>query len=758
MPQTAMSGHRRALKRLRDVMAGSGSAEERLNEIVKVVAADMIAEVCSVYIMRAGQMLELFATEGLNPDAVHRTRLRIGEGLVGTVAARARPLNLTEARQHPRFSYRPETGEDAYHSLLGVPVVRGGRVRGVLVIQNRAQRHYTDEEVEVLEVISVVVAELIAGGKLVSPIETATTQGNAILPMRLEGVQINGGLAMGEAVLHLPRIPVPRMFAEDSELEHDRLAEAVAAMHSALDDMLEATEIAAAGEHQDVLQAYRQIAEDRGWLRRIREAIDGGLTAEAAVQKVMDDTRARMGQIVDPYLSERVYDLEDLGNRLLQHLAGEISAANTDELPENVVLLARNMGPAELLDYEPSRVRALVLEEGSPTAHVAIVARALNIPVIGMVKGVLSQIDPLDPVIVDGENAQIFVRPGDDIQQMTVATMDLRRRRRTEFAAMRDIPAKTRDNVRISLNLNAGLLMDLQSLQESGADGVGLYRTEIPFMVRSEFPDVASQTELYGSVLDQAAGKPVTFRTLDIGGDKQLPYFREYIDQNPAMGWRSIRVGLDRPGMLRQQLRAMIRAAAGRELSVMFPMIAEVAEFEGAKRVLDIELARARDRGAVLPSRLRIGAMMEVPGLMWQLDALLPLVDFLSVGSNDLFQFMFASDRGNPRVADRYDVLAPGLLKALRSLIEHCEDGGVPVSLCGEMAGRPIEAMALIGLGYRDISMPPASVGAVKSMVRSLSVGALRGYLETLLDLPDHSLREKLRSFARDHGVDIEGP
>ncbi len=758
MPQTLMSGHRRALRRLRDVMAGGGSAEERLNEIVRVVAADMIAEVCSVYIMRAGQVLELFATEGLNAAAVHRTRLRVGEGLVGTVAASARPLNLSEARSHPQFSHRPETGEDAYHSLLGVPVVRGGRVRGVVVIQNRARRHYSDEEVEALEVISVVVAELIAGGELVSPIETATTQGNAILPMRLEGVQINGGLAMGEAVLHLPRVPVPRMFAEDPDHEHDRLAEAVSSMHSALDDMLETTEIASGGEHRDVLQAFRQIAEDRGWLRRIREAIDGGLTAEAAVQKVMDDTRARMGLVADPYLSERVYDLEDLGNRLQQHLLGKISAATTEQLPDNVVLLARNMGPAELLDYEPSRVRALVLEEGSPTAHVAIVARALNIPVIGKVKGVLSQIDPLDPVIVDGENAQIFVRPGDDIQQMTTATMDLRQRRRAEYAAMRDVPATTRDKVQISLKINAGLLMDLQSLQESGADGVGLYRTEIPFMVRSEFPGVEAQTELYVNVLDQAAGKPVTFRTLDIGGDKQLPYFREYIDQNPAMGWRSIRVGLDRPGMLRQQLRAMIRAAAGRELSVMFPMIAEVAEFESAKRVLDIELVRARERGATLPIRLKIGAMMEVPGLMWQLDALLPMVDFLSVGSNDLFQFMFASDRGNPRVADRYDVLSPGLLKLLRSLVESCEEGNVPISLCGEMAGRPIEAMALIGLGFRDISMSPPSIGAVKSMVRSLSVDALRGYLGTLLDKPDHSLREKLRAFARDHGVDIEGP
>ncbi len=758
MPETVMSGHRRALRRLRDVMAGGGSAEERLGEIVKLVAADMTAEVCSVYIMRAGQVLELFATQGLNPDAVHRTRLRVGEGLVGTVAANARPLNLPEARSHPRFSYRPETGEESYHSLLGVPVVRGGRVRGVVVIQNRAQRHYTDEEVEALEVISVVVAELIAGGELVSPIETATTQGNAILPMRLEGVQINGGLAMGEAVLHLPRVPAPRMFAEDPDDEHDRLAGALSSMHSALDDMLETTEIAAAGEHRDVLRAYRQIAEDRGWLRRIREAIDGGLTAEAAVQKVMDDTRARMGQIVDPYLSERVYDLEDLGNRLLQHLAGKISAATTEELPDDVVLLARNMGPAELLDYEPSRVRALVLEEGSPTAHVAIVARALDIPVIGMVKGVLSQIDSSDPVIVDGDNAQIFIRPGDDIQQMTVTTMDLRRRRRAEHVAMRDVPAITRDRVRISLNLNAGLLMDLQWLGQSGADGVGLYRTEIPFMVRSEFPGVEAQTELYRNVLDQAAGKPVTFRTLDIGGDKQLPYFREVIDQNPAMGWRSIRVGLDRPGMLRQQLRAMIRAAAGRELSVMFPMIAEVAEFEAAKRVLDIELSRARARGAAVPVRLRIGAMLEVPGLMWQLDALLPLVDFLSVGSNDLFQFLFASDRGNPRVADRYDVLSPALLSLLRTLAARCDDAGVPLSLCGEMAGRPIEAMALIGLGLRDISMPPASIGAVKSMVRSLSVGSLRDYMATLLERPDHSLREKLRDYARDHGVDIEGP
>jgi phosphotransferase system enzyme I (PtsP) len=398
----------------------------------------------------------------------------------------------------------------------------------------------------------------------------------------------------------------------------------------------------------------------------------------------------------------------------------------------------------------------LLLEEGSPTSHVAIVARALNIPVIGMVEGLLSRIDPLDPVVVDGDNTQIFVRPGEDILQMVANNIALQESRRVAYAAMRDEPAITRDGVRISLNINAGLLMDLHGLEESGAEGIGLYRTEIPFMVRAEFPDVESQAELYRNVLQQADGRPVMFRTLDIGGDKQLPYFRDVLEENPAMGWRAIRVGLDRPGMLRRQLRALIRATEGRNLSVMFPMVAEVAEFNSAKNILDMEIARARARGGELPAELKVGVMLEVPSLMWQLDALLPIIDFLSVGSNDLFQFMFATDRGNPRVADRYDVLSPSLLSLLRSLVEKCQQGEVSLSLCGEMAGRPIEAMALIGMGFRNISMPPATIGAVKSMIRSLAVAPLRNYLGTLYDLPDHSLREKLRAFSRDHGVIIE--
>ncbi len=758
MVQAGISGHRRALRRLRAVMAGEGSAEERLNEIVEIVAAEMVAEVCSVYVMRAGEMLELFATKGLNPDAVHRTRLRVGEGLVGTVAAQARPLNLPDSQSHPQFSYRPETGEEIYHSLLGVPILRGGRVRGVLVVQNRARRHYADEEVEALEMIGVVVAELIAGGDLVSPAETTPSQGNAALPVRLEGLGISAGLAMGDAMLHTPPVSIPRMFADEPELEHDRLAQAMTSMHSELDNMLALSDLDQAGEHRDILATYRKFAEDRGWLRRIGEAIDGGLTAEAAVQKVLDDSRARMRQIVDPYLSERMADLEDLAYRLLHHLTGEVRMADLEVQHEAVVLVARSIGPAELLDYEPRRLKALILEEGSSTSHVAIVARALNIPVVGRIKGLLTQIDQMDPVIVDGDHAQVFVRPGEDILQMVADHLSVRQRRLAEYAAMRDAPARTRDGVRISLNMNAGLLMDLQALHDSGAEGIGLYRTEIPFMVHSEFPSVEAQTGLYRRVLEGANGLPVTFRTLDIGGDKQLPYFRESADQNPAMGWRSIRVALDRPRMMRQQLRALIAATGPHGLNVMFPMVAEVAEFEAARRILDLEMRRVAERGEPAPEPVRAGVMVEVPSLMWQLDALLPRVDFVSVGSNDLFQFLFASDRGNPRVSERYDVLSPGPLSLLRDLVARCNAHSVPVSLCGEMAGRPIEAMAVIGVGFRSISAPAGTIGPVKKMIRSLDAGMLGGFIETLLDLPDRSVRERLRDFSRDHGITLEDP
>jgi phosphotransferase system enzyme I (PtsP) len=743
---------RRLLGRLRDVMAGAGTPQEKLDRVVKLIAADMVAEVCSCYVMRPGEVLELFATVGLRDTAVHNTRLRVGEGLVGHIAAQARPMAFADAQNHPSFVFRPETGEEIFHALMGVPILRGGRVLGVLVVQNKQQRHYADEEIETLETVAMVLAELVVSGGLIPRDEQMiVADGNALLPLRYEGLKLNGGIAIGQAVLHRTQVSVQRLVAEDAETELNRLREALSSLHNALDDLLAMSDFADGGEHRDILETYRMFAQDAGWISRITEAIQSGLTAEASVQKVHDDTRARMSQVSDPYLRERLLDFEDLANRLLQHLAGK--AEIMSDLPNDTILIARSLGPAELLDYDRKKLKGLVLEEGSPTMHVAIVARAFGIPVIGRAGEVLTRVEPLDTVIVDGDSGQVFVRPGEDVLGAFRANLKLRAKRLAAYAAEKDLPAVTKDGHRIGLFINAGLLADMQYLGETGADGIGLYRTEIPFMARPELPDVEAQVQIYRKIVEAAGDKPVVFRTLDVGGDKVLPYWQGSEEENPALGWRSIRITLDRPAVLRQQLRALIRAAQGRELSVMFPMIAEVAEYDRARQLLDLEMEREGSRGSSLPAKLRVGTMIEVPALAFQLDALLPRIDFLSVGSNDLVQFLFAADRGNPRIADRYDVLAPSVLSFLKRLAERCDKAGVTLSLCGEMGGHPLEAMALIGIGFRNLSMSVPSIGPLRSMIRSLDTGELAAYLDYILALPDRSLRPRLKAYALDHGI-----
>ncbi len=751
----SIGGSRRLLARLRDVMAGSGTVQSRLDRIVQLIAAELRAEVCSCYIMRPGEVLELFATVGLNPRAVHNTRLRVGEGVVGEVAATATPMALADAPAHPSFAYRPETGEDPYHSLLGVPILRGGKVRGVLDIQTRERRHHTEEEVETLQTVAMVVAELLAGGESAGPGVAASGPVAGVLPVRLEGSTLNGGMAEGLAVLHRPQITARQLVADNPRQERRRFRAAIAAMHSSLDALLARTAETGAGESHAILESYRMFAQDQGWMNRILEAINTGLTAEAAVQRVQNDMAVRMARVTDPYLRERLLDFDDLANRVLMHLAGRGSVAAGATLPDAMVLVARNLGPAELLDYDRSRLRALVLEDGSATSHVAIVAKTLDIPVVGRCAEAMSQIEPFDPVIVDGDAGQVLVRPAEDVQEAFQENFRLRARRHQEYAAHAHEPAVTRDGVRIGVQLNASLLVDLSHLESTGADGVGLFRTEVPFMVRAEFPSVGEQTLLYAQVLDRAGDRPVVFRTLDIGGDKTLPYFTLPEQANPAMGWRAIRIGLDRPALLRQQIRAILRAADGRPVAVMFPMIAEIAEFAAARRLLDMEYARAAREGHRLPATVKVGVMIEVPALLWQLPALLRRVDFAAVGSNDLSQYLFAADRGNPKVGHRYDPLAPALLNALAWLFECGESTGVPVSLCGEIAGRPLDAMAVIGLGCRQLSMAPANVGAVKAMIRSLKLDTVIRYLELLKGSEDHCVRERLRAFAIDHGVQM---
>ena len=741
---------RRLLARVRDLMAGAGAAQQRLDQVAGIVAADLVAEVCSIYVRRAGDILELFATHGLKPSAVHNTRLRVGEGIIGDVAKLARPFALADAQQHPNFAYRPETGEEAFHSMMGVPVLRGGRVIGVLAVQNRTRRNYNEEEVESLQTVAMVLAELIAGGELVDPKELLVADGGNRVPLRLEGLRLNGGIGIGQAVIHRPHFRIERLVADDIPLEQERLRTAFTEMHGAIDDMMMSEEMQTGGEHRDILETYSMIARDPGWLKRMEEAINAGLTAEAAVQRVLDDIRARMAQITDTYLRERVHDFEDLANRLLQHLLGAPAGPDISEMSEGAILIAKSLGPGQLLDYDTGSLRGVILEEGSPTAHVSIVARALDLPVVGRIRGATTQIADGDPVIVDGDRALTFVRPGDEVRQIFLDTQRTQQERKEQYNTLIPLPSDSVDGEHVTLMVNGGLLIDVEQMRELGAEGIGLFRTEIQFMMHQELPSVEAQTTLYHNILEAADGRHVTFRTLDIGSDKTLPYLQTEEEENPSMGWRAIRVGLDRPMLLRRQIRAMARAAkqCDVDISIMFPMITEVSEFAAARELLDKEVDAEGMRG-----RVRAGAMLEVPGLLFQLEQLLAQVDFLSIGSNDLMQFMFATDRGNPKLSERYDILSPGPLRMLASVVDKAHAADVPVAVCGEMAGRPLEAMALIGLGFRRLSMASPWIGPVKQMTRSLDAAKLSEVLRPMLDSSDRTLRGKLREFALDHGV-----
>ncbi|MFO0994666.1 MAG: phosphoenolpyruvate--protein phosphotransferase [Hyphomicrobiales bacterium] len=747
-------GPRVLLRRLREVMAERETAQKRLDKIVILIAANVVAEVCSIYVMRQGQELELFATEGLKAEAVHKSRLKVGEGLVGTIAATAEALNLAEAQEHPAFKYLPETGEEIYHSFLGVPILRGGIVIGVLVVQNRTHRHYTEEEEEALQTTAMVLAEVIASGELQEVARVVAADVTHIRLHHFKGEVLAEGVALGHAVLHEPRIVITNLIAESIPREKARLEAAVQELRTHVDEMVEGTAVRGT-EYSEVLETFRMFAHDRGWLNKLGEAVETGLTAEAAVERVQNDNRARMMRTPDPYLRERMHDLDDLANRLLRILTGQIATASRGDLPANAIVVARNMGPAELLDYDRAKVRGVVLEEGGRNSHVAIVARALGIPALGQAEGLIDVIDTGSPLIVDGASGDIYVRPSPDIERAYVEKVRFYARRQAQYAALRDTPAVTRDGVRIQIQINAGLLVDLPHLAESGADGIGLYRTELHFMMAQRLPRLDSQIRHYSAVLDAAGDRPVTIRTLDIGADKSLPYLRQPKEDNPAMGWRATRLAIERPALLKLQLRALLRAATGRDLRVMFPMIADIEEFRAAKHLLEEEYEHLRRGGHDLPRTIKLGAMIEVPALIWQLDGLLAEVDFASIGSNDLLQFLFASDRGNTRLASRYDPLSPPLLSAIRHIVVRANAHAVPLNLCGEMAGRPLEAMALIGLGLTSISMAPAAVGPIKSMILALDRAALWQELEPMLVMPDHSLRKRLAAFADTHGIPV---
>jgi phosphotransferase system, enzyme I, PtsP len=743
---------RRLLARLRETMA-HGTAP--LQELVHLAAAELVSEVCSVYAARPGEILELVATEGLNPKAIGHTRLRFGEGIVGLCAATAQVMNLPDAQNHPAFAYRPETDEEPFASMLAAPVRRAGRTLGVVAVQNRNPRGYSEEEVDELETVAMLLAEVLASAGAADSAEEGVA---ATVPRVFAGATLVPGIAIGPVVMHGNRRRPVRLLADDPEAELARLHEATQRMQHGVDELIAGVPDGLANgadgsASRDVLQAYRLIAADAGWLKRVAEVIHSGLSAEAAVQRVAGELHDRTRRITDPYLRERLADLEDLAGRLLGALDGDQPRPT---VPPGAILLARRLGPAELLDWHAAGIAGVAVEEASPAGHAAILARALGLPAVGGTRGMLDSAEPGDEAVVDADDGQLVLRPEAEVRSTYLRELEARTALEAGWAPLRDRPGITADGVKVSLMLNVGLTMEVAQLDTTGAEGIGLYRTEIGMLARGAIADVAEQAASYARVLDAAGGRPVLFRTLDLGADKLLPGDAPE-EENPAMGWRSLRIGLDRPALLRRQLRALLLAAGGRPLSVMFPMVATVGEFRAARALLLAEARRVRPA----PERLDIGTMLEVPALMWQLDELLREVDFVSVGSNDLLQFLFAADRGTPALFSRYDLLSQPVLSLLEFLLEKARAAkggkGVPVSLCGEAASRPLEAMALVGLGFKSLSMPASGIMPIKALLADLDLGAFRPVLTAIRRNTSGaaSLREPISVWAREHGLAI---
>jgi phosphotransferase system, enzyme I, PtsP len=756
MPQTAVSSSRIILTRLHEVMAARSNAQTKLNRVVQIIGEEMKSEVCSVYLLRDG-VLELYATRGLKQEAVHVTKLAPGEGLVGTIAKDVATLNLEEATSHPDFAYKPETGEELFHSFAGVPIVRRETAVGVLCIQHAEPRQYQEVEIEALQTVAMVLSELLNNAGLVDDTRKDASRVQTTAAQRLAGLKLVDGMARGFAVYHQPRITIEHTVAEDTEAERHRVYSAFDKMREQIDRMASQAEFGGDGEHREVLETYKMFAYDEGWSRRINEAIDSGLTAEAAIERVQQRTRMRMRQIDDPLLADRMHDLEDLANRLLRIVSGQLGTAAQAGLRQDTILIARNLGPAELLEYDRRRLKGVILEEGSLTAHVTIVARAMGVPVLGRVKDVRRMIGEGDPVLVDAGNSVAFVRPSQAMDEAFETRLNASQKRRAAFAALKSEPPMSKDGVRVTLMVNAGLRDDLAALDLTGADGIGLFRTEFQFLVSATMPQRERQQRLYRDVLDAAGQRPVVFRTVDIGGDKALPYMRseEAQEENPAMGWRALRVALERDGLMKAQARALLEAASGRTLNVMFPMVSEVWEFEAARDIFEAQRKWLVGIGKRVPTSIKYGAMLEVPALAECLDLLIPQIDFLSIGTNDLTQFLFAADRSHPKLAERYDWLSPAILRFLQRVVTPCIAARLPVTVCGEMGGRALEAMALIGLGIERLSITPAAIGPVKAMIRSLDVGQLRAEMITLLATPPRDMRAAITDWGQNMGVEL---
>lgn len=727
------------LQKIQHDISENTETSVKLERAMELIAQGFNADAVACYITVDDTYLELFCKYGIEDE--YKGNIRYGETITGEIALQRRSIAKTDESSL------------TFKSALGSPMLRWNKTAGVILIINKKPRQYTEEETSMLETIAMFLTTFFSTEEINIYKKKLIKSRGLNLKDRLKGVVLNKGFGVGCAVVHQRRQALVKIFAEDKNVEIARLEDAKERMNKSLDEKFNATRLGI-GEHTDILETYRMFAKDKGWYKKISDNIEIGLTAEAAVEKAYEDMWNRLSTSPDSYLRERLLDLRDVADRLRLFLDGN-NNTNIENSNEDIIIVAQTMGPADLMDYDYKKIRGLIIEDGTPTMHVAIVAKALNIPVIAKIRGIFKDVKDGELLGIDGQEGYVYINPADNIKEKFKSRQKDMALVLEQLSKLKRFPNKTLDGYRIKLNINIGLDFDMDYLESTKCDGIGLYRTEIPFMSSDKMPDVEKQISFYKKLIDRAGNKNVVFRSLDVGSDKLLPYWQDMNEDNPAIGWRSIRITLDRRAILRKQMKAFIRATAGKELHVMFPMIASLEEFLDAKETLMLELEKEKRNGQDVPTDVKVGLMIEVPSVIFQLDEILKYADFISVGTNDLAQFVFACDRGNPRITDRYDVLSAPFLRVLREIIKKADKAGVPCSVCGEMASNPIEAMVLIGLGYRRLSVAGSAYSSIKNMIRSLRVQDIADYVQILLKSPKRTLRPQLLSYACDHAIAI---
>ncbi len=729
------------LEQLRSIVQKVNTAKDlksALDIIVTSVRSTLNTQVCSVYLLDTDINCHvLMASEGLKKEAVGHVSLAIGEGLVGLVAKHAEPINLQDAPLHPSFHYLRETGEEEFHSFLGVPIIHHRSVLGVLVVQHRERRRFDEEEEAFLITLSAQLAGVIAHAEATGAIEGISPSGQKTSDTVFTGVSGSSGVAIGHAVVVFPHADlrqIPDKRAKDINAEIEFFRSCLNAVRNDMRELHARLAGQVAEEERQLFDVYVRMLDDGALGNEVVERIRQGFWAQGALAYVANEHVRTFEEMNDPYLRERALDIKDLCSRVLFYLQEKEPLVT--EYRDDTILVSEELTPSMLAEIPKEKLKGLISIKGSGTSHVAILARSMGIPtVMGVIDLPYGQLNDRE-VIVDGYKGEIISNPSDQLRNRYLETIKEQEQLTAGLEGLKDLPCETADKHRVHLWVNTGLLSDVVRSLDQGAEGIGLFRTEVPFLLRERFPSEKEQAEIYREQLEAFAPKQVTMRTLDVGGDKSLPYF-PIEEANPFLGWRGIRVTLDHPEIFTAQIRAMLRASIGLEnLQIMLPMISNVHEVNSAMQLIKKSYRELIQEGLEVKFP-PIGVMIELPAAVYQTRVLAKMVDFISIGSNDLTQYLLAVDRNNPRVANLYTAFHPAVLAALRQVVTEAQKQGKPVSICGEMAGDPGAAVLLMAMGFDILSMNASTLLKVKSVIRSITMDAAQDLLEQVMELDD---------------------